>query len=615
MTFTYDDGLRPYDTKKPFEGVIPNLERRWKETEILVDARGDRALYHRRALRGLPRLPAEARGAGGQDRRPAYRRGHRAFDPQRRGTGSKTCRRGSTTSRTRSPTRILKEIRERLHFLVDVGLDYLTLSRNSGTLSGGEGQRIRLASQIGSGLTGVLYVLDEPSIGLHQRDNDRLLATLRHLRDLGNTVIVVEHDEDAIRTADYVVDIGPAAGVHGGEVVAEGTPAEIMANPKSLTGQYLTGALAIAMPEKRREADQGAVAEDHRRDGQQPQIDLGDDPARRVHRVTGVSGGGKSTLPDRHALQGGGAAAQRRARAPGALRATRRPRASRQGHRHRPVADRPHAALQSGDLYRRLHADPRLVRRPAGGQGARLQAGPLLVQRQGRALRGLPGRRRHQDRDALPAGRLCHLRRLQGRALQSRDAGGEVQGQVDRRRARHDRRRGARASSPPCRRSATRWRRCSGSGSATSRSASRRRRCRAARRSASSWPRNCRGGRPAARSTSSTSRPPACISTTSPSCSKCCTSWSTGNTVVVIEHNLEVIKTADWIIDLGPEGGDGGGEIVAAGTPEEIAEVEGELYRAVPQAGAGAPPDRGGRVDGLAASPYRITPGVPFPPR
>src|SRR5205823_8465266 len=138
--------------------------------------------------------------------------------------------------------RVLKEIRERLSFLLDVGLNYLTLSRSSGTLSGGESQRIRLASQIGSGLSGVLYVLDEPSIGLHQRDNERLLDSLRGLRDLGNTVIVVEHDDEAIRTADYVIDMGPGAGIHGGEVVAEGLPDDIMENPASLTGQYLSGA-------------------------------------------------------------------------------------------------------------------------------------------------------------------------------------------------------------------------------------------------------------------------------------------------------------------------------------------------------------------------------------
>src|SRR5690606_13921712 len=147
--------------------------------------------------------------------------------------------------------RILKEIRERLRFLDDVGLDYLTLARNSGTLSGGESQRIRLASQIGSGLTGVLYVLDEPSIGLHQRDNARLLETLQHLRNIGNTVIVVEHDEDAIMAADHVVDIGPAAGIHGGQLIGQGTPQEIISNPDSITGKYLSGELSVPLPATR----------------------------------------------------------------------------------------------------------------------------------------------------------------------------------------------------------------------------------------------------------------------------------------------------------------------------------------------------------------------------
>src|ERR1700747_1620257 len=155
------------------------------------------------------------------------------------------------TQQNEIATRVLKEIRERLTFLIDVGLNYLTLSRSSGTLSGGESQRIRLASQIGSGLTGVLYVLHEPSIGLHQRDNARLLDTLKRLRDLGNTVIVVEHDEDAIRLADHVLDIGPGAGMHGGEIVAQGTPADIMSNARSLTGKYITGGLSVEVPDRR----------------------------------------------------------------------------------------------------------------------------------------------------------------------------------------------------------------------------------------------------------------------------------------------------------------------------------------------------------------------------
>ena len=192
--------------------------------------------------------------------------------------------------------RILKEIRDRLDFLVDVGLDYLTLARGSGSLSGGESQRIRLASQIGSGLTGVLYVLDEPSIGLHQRDNARLLETLRRLRDLGNTVIVVEHDEDAILTADYVVDVGPGAGIHGGQIVAEGTPAEIMENPNSLTGQYLTGAREVAVPRKRRKPQPGRRLKLVGAKGNNLKNVTAEVPLGLFTAITGVSGGGKSTL-------------------------------------------------------------------------------------------------------------------------------------------------------------------------------------------------------------------------------------------------------------------------------------------------------------------------------
>jgi excinuclease ABC subunit A len=191
--------------------------------------------------------------------------------------------------------RILKEIRARLKFLVDVGLDYLTLARSSGTLSGGESQRIRLASQIGSGLTGVLYVLDEPSIGLHQRDNARLLDTLKRLRDLGNTVIVVEHDEDAIRIADHVVDVGPGAGVHGGQIVAQGTPMDVMSNPRSLTGQYLTGAREIAIPERRPMNPARTLKLIGARGNNLKNV-TAEIPFGLFTCITGVSGGGKSTL-------------------------------------------------------------------------------------------------------------------------------------------------------------------------------------------------------------------------------------------------------------------------------------------------------------------------------
>ncbi len=210
--------------------------------------------------------------------------------------GSRNYRRKLDAKRQEIAARILREIDDRLKFLVDVGLDYLTLSRGSGTLSGGESQRIRLASQIGSGLTGVLYVLDEPSIGLHQRDNARLLDTLRRLRDLGNSVIVVEHDEDAILAADYVVDVGPGAGIHGGEIVAQGTPADILADENSLTGAYLTGRLQVAAPKKRRKPEAGRrLRLTGARGNNLKNLDV-DIPLGLFTCITGVSGGGKSTL-------------------------------------------------------------------------------------------------------------------------------------------------------------------------------------------------------------------------------------------------------------------------------------------------------------------------------
>ena len=335
--------------------------------------------------------------------------------------------------------RVLKEIRERLSFLLDVGLNYLTLARASGTLSGGESQRIRLASQIGSGLTGVLYVLDEPSIGLHQRDNARLLETLKRLRDLGNTVIVVEHDEDAIRLADHVLDIGPGAGMHGGHIVAQGTPADIMNNPNSLTGKYLTGELSVEIPERKPPNHRRTIKVINARGNNLKNVSA-EIPLGLFTCVTGVSGGGKSTLLIDTLYKA--IARKLNNASEGAA-----PHDRIEGLEHidkiididqSPIGRTPRS--NPGDLYRRVHADPRMVRRPARSQGARLRARAVFLQRQGRPLRGLPGRRRHQDRDALPARRLRHLRRLQGQALQPRDAGSPVQGQVDRRRARHDRR-------------------------------------------------------------------------------------------------------------------------------------------------------------------------------
>ncbi len=437
VTFVYFDGTRNYKTVKAFEGVIGNIERRWRET--------DSDWVREELERYQGSHPCEA--CGGYRLKPqalAVKVGGKHIgevtDMSIKAANAWFAELPKTFTKQQNEiaTRILKEIRERLAFLNDVGLEYLTLSRAAGTLSGGESQRIRLASQIGSGLTGVLYVLDEPSIGLHQRDNERLLGTLKHLRDIGNTVIVVEHDEDAIMQADHVVDIGPGAGIHGGEIIAQGTPDDILANPASLTGQYLSGARQIPLPKKRRVAQKGKALAHRRRHREQPAERDGRDPARAPnlrHRRVGLR---QVDADHRHALCRRRTQAQQRAHPPRRPHPHRRTRPARQGHRHRPVAHRPHAALQPGDLHRRLHADPRLVRRPAGSQGARLRPGALFLQRQGRPLRSLPGRRRHQDRDALPARRLRHLRRLQGAPLQSRDAGDHLQGQVDRRRARHD---------------------------------------------------------------------------------------------------------------------------------------------------------------------------------
>jgi excinuclease ABC subunit A len=295
IRFSYDDGMRAYETRRPFEGVITNLERRFRETDSDW-AREEIARYFTdvpcEACKGF-RLKPEAlcvKVGGrhiGEVSDMSVKGAAQWFTelPQR-----------LSTKQNEIAVRVLKEIRERLTFLVDVGLEYLTLARASGTLSGGESQRIRLASQIGSGLTGVLYVLDEPSIGLHQRDNARLLETLRRLRDLGNTVIVVEHDEDAIRAADYVVDVGQGAGVHGGHIIAQGTPDDIMASPRSLTGQYLNGEREIAVPDGRRPRNPHRALKIVGARGNNLKNISVDIPLGLFTAVTGVSGGGKSTL-------------------------------------------------------------------------------------------------------------------------------------------------------------------------------------------------------------------------------------------------------------------------------------------------------------------------------
>ena len=295
VSFRYRDGVRDYRVLKPFEGVIPNMERRWRETN---------SAWVREELSRFQTV-TRCETCAGKRLKPAALAVKVAGLDVSEATGMSIEAAaewfGALDDLLRPPQReiarrILREINERLGFLKNVGLEYLTLGRASGTLSGGESQRIQLASQIGSGLTGVLYVLDEPSIGLHQRDNDRLLAALRRLRDIGNTVIVVEHDEDAIRSADYLIDMGPGAGMHGGQVVARGTPEQVMASPESLTGQYLAGFRQIPRTERRRTPRERAsltVVGARANNLQNLTVAF---PLGTFTCVTGVSGGGKSTL-------------------------------------------------------------------------------------------------------------------------------------------------------------------------------------------------------------------------------------------------------------------------------------------------------------------------------
>ncbi|CRL09349.1 Excinuclease ABC subunit A [Phaeobacter italicus] len=298
IKFRYDEGGRVYEVTRVFEGVIPNMERRYRET--------DSSWIREEFERYQNNRPCGSCGG--------YRLREEAL-AVKIGSGDQLLHVGQvvqmsirealawiedvpnhlSAQKQEIARAIVKEIRERLGFLNNVGLEYLTLSRNAGTLSGGESQRIRLASQIGSGLTGVLYVLDEPSIGLHQRDNDRLLGTLKNLRDQGNTVIVVEHDEDAIREADYVFDIGPGAGVHGGQVVSHGTPQQIAEDAASITGQYLSGKREIAVPSERRKGN-GKSVKVVKATGNNLKEVTANFPLGKFLCVSGVSGGGKSTL-------------------------------------------------------------------------------------------------------------------------------------------------------------------------------------------------------------------------------------------------------------------------------------------------------------------------------
>nr|WP_300529964.1 excinuclease ABC subunit UvrA [Maricaulis sp.] len=573
VTFVYEDGLRKFETKKPFEGVVPNLERRWRETDSSW-VREDLARFQSSQpceTCGGKRLKPEALAVKIDDHDISQAselsiRNARDWFGQVEDTLSPKNR--------QIAERILKEIRERLKFLVDVGLDYLTLDRASGTLSGGESQRIRLASQIGSGLTGVLYVLDEPSIGLHQRDNTRLLDSLQGLRDLGNTVIIVEHDEEAILTADYVVDLGPAAGVHGGEIVAAGTPAEIQANPKSLTGQYLSGAKQIELPSQRRKIDKKKQVSVIGATGNNLKTVDAHFPLKVLTCVTGVSGGGKSTLTIETFYKAAARRLSKSQQVPG-----------------------PHDRVDGLDqLDKIIDIDQSPIGRtprsnPATYTGAFTPIREWFAQLPEAKTRGYkPGRfsfnvkggrceacqgdgvvkiEMHFLPDVYVPCDVCHGKRFNRETLEIQFKGKSIADVLD---MTVEEAADFFKAVPSVRDKMETLKRV-GLG-------------------------YVKVGQPATQLSGGEAQ----RVKLSKELSKRATGKTlyildepttglhfedvrkllevlhelveAGNTVVVIEHNLDVIKTADWIIDLGPEGGDGGGEIVAVGTPEDVAEVE-----------------------------------------
>jgi excinuclease ABC subunit A len=574
VEIVYQDGAggRTYKTVKPFEGVIVNLARRFRETESDW-VREELSRYqdaHPCDACGGYRLKPQALAVKidalhiGQVTDFSIRAANAWFAEL---PGKLTAKQNEIA------TRILKEIRERLQFLVDVGLDYLTLSRASGTLSGGESQRIRLASQIGSGLTGVLYVLDEPSIGLHQRDNARLLDTLKHLRDIGNTVIVVEHDEDAIHTADYVVDIGPGAGIHGGHIVAQGTPQQIMDSPNSITGQYLTGARQIPMPKRRRQPNGKALTVVGARENNLKNVTAAI-PLGLLTCITGVSGGGKSTLLIDTVYK----AVARRLN----------------GAREHPGAHDRLEGLEHLDKVIDIDQSPigRTPRsNPATYTGAFTPIREWYAGLPEAKARGYqPGRfsfnvkggrceacqgdgvikiEMHFLPDVYVTCDVCKGKRYNRETLEVRFKDKSVADVLD-----MTVEEGAEFfTAVPSIRDKMETLARVGLGyihigqQATTLSGGEAQRIKLAKELSR---------RATGRTLYILDEPTTGLHfhDVAKLLEVLHELADAGNTVVVIEHNLEVIKTADWVIDLGPEGGDGGGRVVAQGTPEDVARVK-----------------------------------------
>lgn len=570
ITFRFDEGGRVFDVARTFEGVIPNMERRFRETDSSWIREKFEKYQNNRPCGTCAgyRLRPEALAVkiGGEHVGQVVQKSIREALAWVEAAPESLSAQKNEIARA-----ILKEIRERLGFLNNVGLEYLTLSRSSGTLSGGESQRIRLASQIGSGLTGVLYVLDEPSIGLHQRDNGRLLTTLKNLRDQGNTVIVVEHDEEAIREADYVFDIGPGAGVHGGQIVAHGTPDQITNDAASLTGQYLSGTREIAVPATRRKGKGKSVVV-KKATGNNLKDVTAEFPLGKFVCVTGVSGGGKSTLTIETLFK---TASMRL----NGARQTPAPCETIQGLEHldkvididqRPIGRTPRSnpATYTGaftpirDWFAGLPESKARGYKPGrfsfNVKGGRCEAcqgdGVIKIE-----MHFLP--------DVYVTCETCKGARYNRETLEIRWKGKSIADVLD--MTVEDAQEVFKAV-PSIRDKMDALMRV-GLGyikvgqQATTLSGGEAQRVKLSKELSK---------RATGRTLYILDEPTTGLhfEDVRKLLEVLHELVDQGNSVVVIEHNLDVIKTADHIIDIGPEGGDGGGEIVAEGTPEEVAE-------------------------------------------
>jgi len=578
FSYTMESGQsagRKLTRRHPFEGIIPNMERRYRETDSAA-VREELARY--RSLQPCPacagtRLREEARhvklGEGPQAR-AIYEVGRMTLADARAYFETLQLQ----GARAEIADKVVREIGNRLRFLNDVGLTYLSLDRSAETLSGGEAQRIRLASQIGSGLTGVMYVLDEPSIGLHQRDNDRLIATLQNLRDLGNSVLVVEHDEDMIRAADHVVDMGPGAGIHGGHVVAQGTPAEVLASEASLTGRYLAGTLRIAVPAKRRrlpdQVDPQVIRVAGARGNNLRNVSV-DFPVGLFTCVTGVSGSGKSTLVNDTLYAAVARELYRAHEEPAAHDAI-------EGIHHfdkvinvdqSPIGRTPRSnpATYTGLFtpIRELMAETNIAKERGYGPGrfSFNVAGGRCEACQGD---GVVKVEMHFLPDVYVACDVCRGQRYNRETLEVQWKGRNIAQILD--MTVED----AHEFLKPVPAIARKLQTLLDVGlsyvklgqSATTLSGGEAQRVKLALELSK---------RDTGRTLYILDEPTTGLHFADIDLLLKVLHQlrDAGNTIVVIEHNLDVIKTADWVIDMGPEGGSGGGTVVVAGTPEEVA--------------------------------------------